>query len=109
MKDQKVLDKEQEEFPGYPAYPEGEDIYSNLVKEDDINPDEVTERSLPNLSGDLNVRNAKDYDIVETDLDIPGSELDDTQEEIGAEDEENNYYSLGSDNHESLEEDSEDV
>ena len=38
------------------------------------------------------------------DLDIPGAELDDNQEEIGSEDEENNYYSLGGDNHEDLSE-----
>jgi len=40
-----------------------------------------------------------------TDLDIPGSELDDDNEIIGEEDEENNYYSLGGDRHESQEED----
>jgi hypothetical protein len=39
------------------------------------------------------------------DLDIPGSELDDASESIGSEDEENNSYSLGGDNHEDLEED----
>jgi hypothetical protein len=39
------------------------------------------------------------------DLDIPGAELDDKQEEIGSEDEENNYYSIGGDNHNDLEED----
>ena len=39
------------------------------------------------------------------DLDIPGSELDDLQEAIGNEDEENNYYSLGGDDHNDLEED----
>lgn len=39
------------------------------------------------------------------DLDIPGSELDDAGESIGAEDEENNSYSLGGDSKESLEED----
>lgn len=38
------------------------------------------------------------------DLDVPGSELDDANEEIGSEDEENNSYSLGGDNHENLEE-----
>jgi hypothetical protein len=38
------------------------------------------------------------------DLDIPGSELDDAQEEIGK-DEENNHYSIGGDNHNDLEED----
>jgi hypothetical protein len=40
-----------------------------------------------------------------TDLDIPGSELNDDNERIGEEDEENNYYSLGGDRHESQEED----
>lgn len=39
------------------------------------------------------------------DLDIPGSELDDANEDIGEEDEENNYYSLGGDRHEDLDED----
>lgn len=39
------------------------------------------------------------------DLDVPGSELDDNDENIGEEDEENNYYSLGGDNHNELEED----
>jgi hypothetical protein len=38
-------------------------------------------------------------------LDIPGTELDDKMEDVGEEDEENNYYSLGGDNHEDLEED----
>jgi hypothetical protein len=38
------------------------------------------------------------------DLDA-GSELDDQQENVGSEDEENNYYSLGGDNHNDLEED----
>ena len=39
------------------------------------------------------------------DLDVPGAEMDDANEEIGEEDEENNYYSLGGDAHENLEED----
>jgi hypothetical protein len=39
------------------------------------------------------------------DLDVPGADQDDPNEEIGEEDEENNYYSLGGDNHENLEED----
>lgn len=39
------------------------------------------------------------------DLDIPGTELDNADEEIGEEDEENNYYSLGGDDHDDLEED----
>jgi hypothetical protein len=41
----------------------------------------------------------------EAELDVPGAELDDDTEELGEEDEENNYYSLGGDRHENLEED----
>ena len=106
MKEEKVYDRE-EEFPGYPVYPESEDIFNKQTREEDINPDEVSERSLPNIPRELKVQSQEDYDIVETELDIPGSELDDVQESIGAEDEENNYYSLGGDNHQSLEEDNE--
>lgn len=49
-------------------------------------------------------QNVSNEDI-NTDLDIPGSELDDESESIGEEDEENNYYSLGGDRHEAQEED----
>ena len=50
--------------------------------------------------------NEKDFnqDKSGSDLDVPGSELDDEQEKIGNEDEENNYYSLGGDDHNDLEE-----
>ncbi|MES2704217.1 MAG: hypothetical protein V4649_16370 [Bacteroidota bacterium] len=44
------------------------------------------------------------YDVTGSDLDVPGSESDDDNEAIGEEDEENNYYSLGGDNHEGQEE-----
>jgi hypothetical protein len=43
-------------------------------------------------------------DMTGEDLDVPGSGDDDADERIGEEDEENNYYSLGGDNHESQEE-----
>ncbi|MFC4870907.1 hypothetical protein [Negadavirga shengliensis] len=36
-------------------------------------------------------------DFAGRELDVPGSELDDEQEDIGSEDEENNHYSLGGD------------
>ena len=44
-------------------------------------------------------------DFAGQDLDVPGSEEDDVQEQLGSEDEENNSYSLGGDRHEDLEED----
>lgn len=43
----------------------------------------------------------------EQDLDVPGAKMND-EEALGQEDEENNYYSLGGDRHENLEEDSSD-
>lgn len=50
--------------------------------------------------------NARVDDVPEEgDLDVPGADLDDSDEELGEEDEENNYYSLGGDRHENLEED----
>jgi hypothetical protein len=43
-------------------------------------------------------------DFTGKDLDIPGSELDDAAESTGSEDEENNGYSIGGDDHNDLEE-----
>lgn len=40
-----------------------------------------------------------------SDLDVSGAELDDANEEIGEEDEENNYYSLGGDRRDNIEDD----
>jgi hypothetical protein len=43
-------------------------------------------------------------DFAAEELDVPGAELDDASERIGSEDEENNPYSIGGDNHDKLEE-----
>jgi hypothetical protein len=88
-------------------YPPSEDIYSKLHKEDDINPADITQKKVPVENNNGRKLNEKDFEeaTVGSDLDIPGSELDDSQEEIGSEDEENNYYSIGGDNHNDLEED----
>lgn len=72
-------------------YPAGEDIYNKSKKEDNVNPDEFAEKPFPVM-------------VPANDLDVPGSELDDEQENIGSEDEENNYYSLGGDDHNDLDE-----
>lgn len=95
---------EEKGFPGYPAYPPDEDIYSQAIEEADLNPEQPTTRKAPNeRPGERNEKNFSD--VTGSDLDIPGAELDDQQEEIGTEDEENNYYSLGGDDKEGLEED----
>ena len=60
------------------------------------------------LDIDGNVENPNIEDDMEMNLDVPGSELDNSEEKIGSEDEENNYWSLGGENHEDLEQ-SEDI
>ena len=80
---------------------------ASTTEDDDLQIVQGTEADV--TPEDLNILDAADgaYRTTSTgdDLDIPGSELDDANEEIGEEDEENNYYSLGGDNHENLEED----
>ena len=96
--------KESMDFPGYPIYPAAEDIYSKSKKEMDLNPENLLEDKIPNLkSGTMNEKSFDD-DMSGDDLGVPGSELDDLMEKIGSEDEENNYYSLGGDNHNDLDE-----
>lgn len=102
-KDQKQV--ELLSFPGYPLYPPSEDIYEHAKKEMSVNPENLSKRKAPNeKKGHLNDKDFED-DTSGNDLDVPGSELDDKQESVGSEDEENNYYSLGGDNHNDLDED----
>lgn len=93
-------EKQEKEFPGYPPYPKSEDIFNRGTRDENVDPDDKSEISTtqgrtPKAPGNRG----------EEELDIPGTELDDASEDIGTEDEENNYYSLGGDNHEDLEED----
>jgi hypothetical protein len=86
-------------------YPSEEDIYQQLTKESSLNPEDISKKkTLNEKEGSIN---KKDFEnaMSGNDLDVPGSELDDQQERIGSEDEENNYYSLGGDNHNDLDED----
>jgi hypothetical protein len=90
-------------------YPQREDAYYNLKEEKDLNPEDIYNKKAPNEKADA--INEKDFedDVTGSDLDIPGSELDDVMENIGSEDEENNYYSIGGDDHENLEEEMDEV
>lgn len=101
----KPAPQESEDLPGYPSYPKDEDIYKQFKEEDELDPDDLSSAKEANMKPTQ--RNVKDFneDVSGSDLDVPGSELDDDMEERGDEDEENNYYSLGGDNHEDLEED----
>ena len=98
---------EQLEKDGYPQYPENEDIYNKFNKEFDIDPENISkDKEIIKIEKNP-TWNEKNFnqDKSGNDLDIPGAELDDEQENIGSEDEENNGYSIGSDNHNNLEED----
>ena len=92
--------------PDFLNYPPSEDIYRQGKKEEDIEPSEPSKKKQTIDQSIANERNELDFETVKTgkDLDIPGSELDDEMENVGSEDEENNYYSIGGDNHEDLEE-----
>ena len=94
-------------LPGYPLYPAGEDIFSMSKEEGNINPEDISKTKELNENDKAGKNNEKDFveDQSGSDLDVPGSELDDEQEKIGSEDEENNYYSLGGDDHNDLDED----
>jgi hypothetical protein len=93
--------------PQYSLFPKSEDIYQRHQKEDDVDPEDIDKLNELNtveyIDGDLVLD--FDNDVLGSGLDVPGSELDDQQESVGSEDEENNYYSIGGDNHHDLEED----
>ncbi len=91
-------------FLGYPLYPPSDDIYSRGKKEMALNPEGLSKRKTTNEEEGSSNEKDFDTDMSGGDLDIPGSELDDQQERVGSEDEENNYYSLGGDDHSDLEE-----
>jgi hypothetical protein len=96
--------KETQAFSGYPLYSPADDIYNRFKEESDLDPTDLTKKKTENEAVDS--MNEKDFstNLSGDDLDVPGSELDDAQEDVGREDEENNYYSLGGDNHKDLEE-----
>lgn len=95
----KIPEKTKIKLPGYKHYPARDDIYRQQKEEIDIDPENPSQ--LKSNNERPGKRNEKDFaeDLSGSDLDIPGSELDDDMENIGSEDEENNYYSLGGDNH----------
>ncbi|ERM81662.1 hypothetical protein P872_19775 [Rhodonellum psychrophilum GCM71 = DSM 17998] len=95
---------EKTEFPGYPRYPAVEDIYIQYKEEMDIDPERPSQMKVPLEIEDRRKKKDFEDEPYGGDLDIPGAELDDDMEDIGSEDEENNYYSLGGENHNDLEE-----
>lgn len=78
-----------------------DDIIEATGTDADVTPDDLI--ALGEKDADFGRRES--LDVTGDDLDVPGAEADDANEDIGEEDEENNYYSLGGDAHENLEED----
>lgn len=85
---------------------DSEDIDSSETSESDVTEEDLQALGPKDLSMDMGedehlLKNRVwPVDMVGSDLDVPGAELDDNSEEIGSEDEENNNYSLGGDRHE---------
>jgi hypothetical protein len=107
QKNKRADNDEINNLQGYPLYSSEEDVYNNYQEEKDINPEDISKTKESNKMDKAGKTNEKDFtdDVSGSDLDVPGSELDDKQENIGSEDEENNYYSLGGDDSNELEED----
>lgn len=91
-----------------PVYPPSEDIYARGKEETEIDPEDISRTKPRDIPEGKNVKDFN-VDLSGSDLDIPGAELDDEQEAVGSEDEENNGYSLGGDNHHEQEEDNADT
>ena len=95
----------------YPLYPDNEDIYHKSKKESNIDPEDTSKIKKTDKSVNARTNSEKETndDSSGSNLDVPGSELDDEQENVGNEDEENNYYSLGGDDHNDLDEDKDEL
>lgn len=97
-----VIELPSNEAAGYTklGYPPDEDIF--IRNEKYLFMEEANEAYIAEEKNHISYEKQEDP-LTGEDLDVPGAELDDATEEIGAEDEENNYYSLGGDNHHDLE------
>jgi len=100
----KTIENTNKVYPANVTYPPSEDIYNRNKKEADIDPEDISGIKPDNTNDGKYNEKTFNQDKSGNDLDIPGTELDDIQEEIGSEDEENNGYSIGGDNHSDLEE-----
>ncbi|MBN8585065.1 MAG: hypothetical protein J0M37_08205 [Ignavibacteria bacterium] len=96
--------KNQTKLTGYPPYPEDEDIYRKDI-ETELDPEKIAEIPVKTETGIEEETLKEKKNDQQDELDIPGAENDDMSEASGSEDEENNYYSLGGDNHNDLDED----
>ena len=95
----------------YKLYPVSEDIYNKFREETDIDPEDISKVKTSDPADDIvmDIDGEFNNDESGSDLDIPGSELDDEREISGNGDEENNYFSLGGDDHNNLDDDKDEL
>jgi aspartyl-tRNA synthetase len=94
MKDKKQnSEKEIEDNLEKMNYPASEDIYANDKPIINSDIEKIATNDQLNTAKNLKSKTITNNEKLGSDLDVPGSELDDVQENIGSEDEENNYYS----------------
>lgn len=74
-------------------YPASEDIFAKDKPITNSDAEKISTNDELNTQENLVNTNDSNQSQLGDDLDIPGAELDDAQENIGSEDEENNYYS----------------
>jgi hypothetical protein len=76
-------------------YPATEDIFVRVDQEKGVDLDSISNKKEVENRAEIWNENTLPTKGIGSDLDVPGSELDDAQEQIGSEDEENNFYSQG--------------
>lgn len=80
---------------------ERKDLYDSAnVTPGEEDADNLRRATLDNVDDEGVLLEERSFDVTGADLDVPGSELDDDNEARGAEDEENNPYSVGGDRNE---------
>jgi len=103
LTDPKSFIEKDKNLSGYPYYPDNEDVFRNVLIDNELNPEDISKvKDFPKYDKSGNQNDIDDE--LGAGLDIPGIELDDETENIGGEDEENDYYSLGGDDHLDLDE-----
>jgi hypothetical protein len=76
-------------------YPATEDIFVRAEQEKAVDIESISNKKELENRPEIWDENTLPTQGIGSDLDVPGSELDDAQEQIGSEDEENNFYSQG--------------
>ncbi len=96
LSDQTQGRKTKTDFKGYPLYPSSEDIYNKCQEKRDVNPEDIAHGKDRDETDSMESRDDSSFNagFPGSDLDVPGADLDDLMEEVGEEDEENNFYSL---------------